>query len=261
MRIAVVVVVLVLARSVHAAWYYTWTCTGNCAPGELASTGTSQGYDTEGECDGARASDPVNQLIMQSGNLGSISYCHESDGPPDAAGAAHRHVPTQRKAFGLVGGPGWRLHDTDTMKTSTGAFTTGGYARIVGGGRPVFGLALGLGAEVTRIQAAKAGPDAQVMLFAPATLGIIVAPRITENVRVEFGVDADVIFGLVCNACQSAMGSVDFHGGLEIYGHGERGIELEVVYHDLGDSYDNMMLPPPFEVRLSLAHRNLDLFW
>ena len=261
MRWLVVLVVLSATRVAHASWWYTWTCTGNCSSGQLAATGVRGPYSSEGDCDGARGSDPVNELIMESGNLGSISYCSESDSPPavDGGGGWHRHVPTQRLSLAIVGGPGWHLRDTDTMTEQTGDFTAGGDARVLIGGRPFFALVLGAGGQATRITTPKAGTGQQSMLFASLVFGVQFAPRLSEHLRLEFGGDLVGNVGVLCSACQSA-GWEDVHGGFDIYGSGRRGVEIDVTYQSYS-SDPNVMLPPDWLVRVSLLRRNVELAW
>src|ERR1051325_6700128 len=110
MRLLVVVIILTVSRAASAGWWYTWSCTGNCAPGRLAASGTRGPFLSSSDCESARSSDSVNQLIMESGNFGTISYCSESDSPPSpgsSSSTGHGPPPTQSWQIGLIGGPGY----------------------------------------------------------------------------------------------------------------------------------------------------------
>jgi hypothetical protein len=57
------------------AWYYSWSCTGQCSPGQLAIKGTEGPFPTEDGCNAARNGDSRRDLVKQSGNVGSVGYC------------------------------------------------------------------------------------------------------------------------------------------------------------------------------------------
>lgn len=59
------------------AWYYSWSCSGQCAPGNLGASGTEGPFPSQAACDAARSSDSRQQLVLQSGNFGNVGYCEQ----------------------------------------------------------------------------------------------------------------------------------------------------------------------------------------
>lgn len=57
------------------AWYYSWSCTGECSPGQLAIKGTEGPFPTEDGCNAVRNGDSRKQLVQQPGNVGSVGFC------------------------------------------------------------------------------------------------------------------------------------------------------------------------------------------
>ena len=57
------------------AWYYSWSCTGECSPGQLAIEGTEGPFPTEDGCNAVRNGDSRKQLVQQPGNVGSVGFC------------------------------------------------------------------------------------------------------------------------------------------------------------------------------------------
>src|SRR5262245_36750264 len=58
-------------------WSYTWSCTGECAPGNLAISGRSGVFATEDECNAARDVDPMKETVLASGNFGNVDFCRQ----------------------------------------------------------------------------------------------------------------------------------------------------------------------------------------
>ena len=75
-----VVVLLGLPGQAAASWYYQWSCTGECSPGELAISGVEGPFSSEAECDSVREGDSYHHdLPLQPGNAGLFESCYDGD--------------------------------------------------------------------------------------------------------------------------------------------------------------------------------------
>src|SRR5689334_21783835 len=141
--------VLVLASTGIAragVWYYTWSCAGQCAPGRLTIEGVEGPFGSQDECESVRSHDSRRDYFVAEGNLGGLHSCEETDGAPPAVSSGSTtpsRVPVQRMQLALLGGPVYRVRDA--MTESAGDMTGGIDVATIRGGRPVFGVEMGLG--------------------------------------------------------------------------------------------------------------------
>lgn len=270
MRWVGVLVVCVLASRAEAAWYYTYSCTGDCAQGELAKGYTSVGYSTQADCDAARAGDPNN--ISGSGNLGVLSYCRESDSPPSPDGtASHGLIPTQSVSLGVVAGPGY----TWAGEQGVSGMLAGVDGVWLVGARPGFGLLLRSGLRYTRVKEGAMASDqpADQMWFIPLQGGFQLAFG-NSHVRWELGLDIGWDIAAHCDKnCPTAL-LATVRTGLAIYskhasadGEHRAGVVIEIVHEGRGDSDESgaihapSLQSPALMLRVSLRRRNDTLVW
>jgi hypothetical protein len=266
-RVALTCVVLVATTATaDAAWYYTYSCSGACAPDQLAAVGTSPGFVTAADCESARSADPRRYTNQQSGSLGGLSSCFESDTPPSpdgSTGAGPRNPPPfQFFAVGLIGGPGYQPANEEQGVAAGGidlAFTFGG--------RPFFGLVLRSGLRGTHFE-----NDASTLshfgMFWPLMMGITLAPG-TRRTRFEVGADGGFEVSIGCKGCPGAAMVGVVRGGLVHYfaspvdfkRRGDRsgriGLAVEVVKEYRGGTIDGSMAM----FRVTFRMRNDVLDW
>jgi hypothetical protein len=217
-RLAVVVTlvaVVAVPRLAHAAWWYTWSCSGQCAPGQLAITGVEGPFASQAECDSVRSRDGRADWFMASGNLGGLTFCEERDGAPTpggSSGGAPGPLPTQRVGVGLVFGPGWGVRD---VATDSGKNLTAGLHfnwRI--SGNPRFAISTLVGVELTLITPQDEsfnGGDAMTPLIMPLAIGLAASPG-TRKLRFDLAAVGGMHFGLTCGVPDHSCGG--FYGEL-----------------------------------------------
>ena len=249
----------------EAAWYYRYSCSGACAPDQLAAVGVSPGFASAADCDSARSSDPRRYTNQQSGSLGGLSLCFESATPPSADGGPTERrdpPPFQGVAIGLIGGPGYKPANQQDGVAAAGldlAFTVGG--------KPLFGLVFRSGLRGSHFDS-DLTTKSHFGLFWPVMLGITIAPG-TRRTRFEFGGDGGFEVSAACKGCPGAALVGVVRGGLVHYfaspmdfkrrgdKAGRAGLSLEVVKeYRTGDIESSMAL-----FRIAFRMRNDALNW
>jgi hypothetical protein len=277
--IAIAIVVVTAAPRIAraGAWYYTWSCSGECAPGQLAIKGYEGPFASEDECNSVRNADTRRDSFVAQGNLGGLDFCRESDGPPsvdDSGTTAGPPTVTARFLLALVAGPSYRVEDATAIETTTGG--TGGLELGLHiGGHPTFGIETSLGLHYTEMTADHYGPNAKPMMFVPYLIGFTSTPAIIRGkateVRLDLGVDGGLLFLAGCANCDADMlPSLGFIGqlraGIDTYfgmqKTGGIGLDAIFMFGQLGDPHDPItpsavaILPPTVLFRVSLIARN-----
>ena len=265
MRVVALVVGLVVAATQSAdagAWYYGWRCSGECAPNQLAISGTEGPFASEDECNSVRSSDSRRDYFVAAGNLGGLDSCTESDGAASSSssgGGSHRPLPLQRFTVGVLSGPGWHANDASGSHPPEGR-TTGAELGLVFSGRATFGLEMLFGFQHTSVTSTVYGGAQKSMNMIPWSLGITITPALVRSRRVEARLDlaADVgaLFRTGCDACDAdglTSGGIiwTLRAGLDLYlGHSKTaGLALDTLFTwgRMGDIADSLT-PTPIEI-------------
>jgi hypothetical protein len=282
-RWATIYAVLMLSTPAYAgAWYYKWSCAGQCAPNQLAISGVSAGYPTEELCNDARWGDPNRTYFLESGNLGSLTSCEEYESAPapdaNAADQSAAKFVFQRSSIGAVAGSGYRVGDATT--DSTGSSTLGASFNIVTGGRPWIGLEFGFGVQFSSVLAPHFGTTAKTLTYLPVTMGFTSSPAIVRarkvEVRLDLGADAVGLFELGCDTCEADdLDTVallgELRAGLDFYFGNAKSkgvaINASMMFGRQGNIDDEFLpsaieiTPPRYLLRAAYIGRNMDLFW
>jgi hypothetical protein len=274
----VVLVAIAWPRAAHAgAWYYTWSCSGECAPGQLAINGYEGPFASEDECNATRNGDSRRDTFVGPGNLGGLDFCRESDGPPSVGGTGSvdaRPTVLARWILALVAGPPYQVEDAQGYETATGG--TGGLELGMHiGGHPGFGIETSIGLHYSEVTAPHYGPIAKPMMFVPYLIGFTSTPAIVRGraaeVRLDLGLDAGILFRVGCSDCDAEMlPALGFIGalrtGLDFYFGPNKtsGIGVDAVFEIGGEGSVQdpvspsvvAIHPPAFLVRVSFLARN-----
>lgn len=270
-----VMVVLAIPRLAHAsAWYYTWTCSGGCAPGRLTIDGVEGPYGSYDDCEMVRVHDSRNQEFLAEGNLGGTHSCQESDTPPtpDSSGSGgHGYIPLQRIQFALLGGAGWRVRDA--MGETAGDSTTGFEVAMIGGARPIFGIEISLGVQSSVVDAPHFNGEPHRITYVPLLFGITSSPG-SSKVRLDLGADFGFLMSVGCSTCEadgldSGAFIYSLRAGLDVYVRRKLGVGLAAVFlfakhGDINNEFLPSMIEvtaPTFLVRGVLTLRNGSLAW
>lgn len=281
--VSVVALMVMATRAEAGAWYYKWSCAGECAnvQGRLAISGVSAGYPTREMCDEDRWNDPRRHEFIRPGNLGGLSFCEEYRSPPapdDNAGRSESRVPLQRFSLGLAMGGGYQVRDAMTL--STGASTAGADLNFVAGGRPWIGMEMGAGLQFSTVEAPYYGMTPKTLMFVPVTLGFTSSPAIvrgrTVEVRLDLGADLLALFLTGCDECVAddlstvTLGG-QFRGGFDVYFGRTKTMGISIaatmMLGKLGNMDDEFLpstieiVPPKFLLRVGFIGRNTDLPW
>ena len=276
--IAVAVVVTVAAPKLAraGAWYYTWSCSGECAPNQLAIKGYEGPFATEDDCNSVRNGDSRRDTFVAPGNLGGLDFCRESEGPPSVDGGSSEAGPptvTARFLLALVAKPSYRVEDPNGIEPTTGG--TGGLdLGLHIGGHPTFGIETSLGLHYTEMTAAHYGAMAKPMMLVPYLIGFTSTPAIirgSTEVRLDLGLDGGLLFLAGCDQCDADMlPTIGFIGqlraGIDTYfgaqKNGGIGLDAIFMFGQLGDPHDATspsavaILPPTILFRVSFIARN-----
>jgi hypothetical protein len=280
----VVLVVIAAPRAARAgAWYYTWSCSGECAPGQLAINGYEGPFASEDECNSVRNADSRKDTFVAEGNLGGLDFCRESEDPPAVGGSSSvdaRPVVLARWILALEAGPPYQVEDAQGYEPSTGG--TGGLELGMHiGGHPGFGIETSLGLQYSEVTAPHYGATAKPMMFAPYLIGFTSTPAIVRGraaeVRLDLGVDGGILFRLGCSDCDADMlpelGFIAaLRAGIDTYFGAEKnggiGIDAVFLFGGEGDVHDPTspsavaIHPPTFLIRLSfIARQNRGVDW
>jgi hypothetical protein len=246
---------LLLEQRADASWWYTYSCSGACAPDRLAVTDTIGPFGTQEDCDRVRGSDSRRYTNEQSGSLGGLTLCSESDAAPagSSSSGSHAVAPTQSFALGMVAGPGY-MREGDT--TSTASYLGGVDAAVTIGARPGFGLVLRSGLRYTQIPVPMTEMT-ETAVFVPLAIGMTIAPG-NAHLRAELGGDLGFDIAASCASCSGGALYYSLRGGFVVYGKHKTGVGVELVkdYHQGDGVVAGAML-----VRLSLRLRNEQLSW
>lgn len=283
-RVALALALVVAAPHVAQAglWYYKWSCSGQCAPNQLAISGVSPGFATRDQCESVRWSDSRRQEFVAPGNLGGLTNCEEYDSPPspDSSGSSGstNPVPMQRLSVGISSGKGWRIRDA--TRETQGEQTYGLDLNFVAGAHPWLGVEMGGGIQLSSVTHPHYGSAPHSLLYAPITLGLTSAPRLFQSrsldVRLDLGADLGALFHVGCGDCEAdGLSTISLVGvlraGFESYFGQNRGIGVFVGATLMLGKEGNMsdavapsaveILPPTFLMRLAIAGRNHNLDW
>jgi len=250
----------------HASWWFTYTCTGRCAPNELAIERTYGPYATEADCDTARSGrgDLISEGVAP-GNLGGLSFCQQTDAAPSSGGGYSssgptRPAPVARLMLSLVGGDSWQVRDASGLATTTGR-TLGVDAGMHIGGHPSLGIEMSIGAHHVSMDAAPLGGPTS-MVVVPILVGFTSTPSVmragASEIRLDLGADFGLLFRSGCDACDTAglpggafLG--ELRGGLDVYfGRGKNsGVGLDAVLMLDGkmQNLDDPLMPNGFGVQ------------
>lgn len=274
---------LVLAVSAGAAhagtWYYEWSCTGECAPGQLVIEGREGPFASREACEWARDHDSRADYFVAPGNLGGLASCEEdtsaSAGAPTAGYVAAPAAPANRVRYssielGVALGTGWVTTGEDQIARA-GAGTLG-IEIDAHTGRDVGGGALQLGFYGTRLEAPMLGDDARTVLVMPLSVGLALTPKVythgARSVRLDLGASAG---GMLLAGCGDCAGPVfdetitfgyTLKAGVDVFTSATSGIGLDVVFPRwaLGAAApgDLRLESPSWLLRLSMIARPTD---
>jgi hypothetical protein len=264
-----------------SAWYYTWQCSGECAPGQLAISGVEGPFASYEECDGVRSADSRRDYFLAEGNLGGLNLCEEADAPPSPSGSSSSggssggsQAVLARFILAAVAGPGYRVKDAAGIEPSTGT-TAGAELVLHFGGHPILGVELGLGYQRSSVTAPHYGGAERTLSFLPITVGFTSTPALFRGdkveVRLDLGADVGDLFQLDCASCDADQLPGDafvfvLRGGLDTYFGARKstgiGLDAVVMLGQLGALDDELTpsmieeLPPTFLVRVAFLARN-----
>lgn len=283
MKTLIIALVLAAATPAYAnAWYYKWSCAGECAPGRLAIRGVSAGYPTKEMCEQDRWNDSRREEFLRPGNLGGLTSCeeYESAPAPDASAGSQStgRVPLQRFGIALSSGSGYRVREGTIL--AAGGSTVGLDLNFVGGPRPWIGLELGVGYQVSSVVAPRYGPSEKTLTFVPITAGLTSSPALVRGrkveVRLDLGADIVALAHTGCEECEAdnlATLSLlyQFRAGLDFYFGTNKSMGIAVgatmMLGKQGDINDEYLpsaieiVPPKYLLRAAFIGRNTNLVW
>jgi hypothetical protein len=273
------------------AWYYSWSCTGECAPGQLAISGEEGPFESYDECDHVRSQDSRAEYFVAPGNLGGLDFCTNREGqhgyrPAPGGGAggytgvgdgggARKPAPVARIELGGLFGPAYRVETPAGYEDGSGA-TVGADVRMQTGYRPELGGEVVFGVQYSSVTTPHYGADARSMTFIPWMIGLTSTPALFRGTRREYRLDLGLDLGglsrVGCSACAAEMLPthafiVAARGGLDTYfGAGlNQGIGVDAVFQwshhgtvDAGNPASFAIVPPVFLLRVSLIVRSRD---
>lgn len=274
-----------LARA--EAWYYSWSCTGECAPGQLAISGEEGPFETREECDRVRSQDPRADYFVQPGNLGGLDFCTNREGQygyrPPAGGGGYgggepggpRRPPTiARFEIGGLLGPAYRVETPAGYEDGSGG-TAGADIRFQTGNRPELGGEIVVGIQYSSVTTPHYGAEAKPMIFVPWMIGLASTPALARGkreYRLDLGFDVGGLSRVGCSDCASEM--LPTHAfvlaaraGIDTYfgADGNQGIGIDGVFQwshhgtvDRANPASFAIVPPMFLLRISLIVRTRD---
>ena len=282
-RWVVVVVVLSAATRVARAgvWYYTWNCSGQCAPNQLAITGREGPFASQDECDSVRSADSRRETFVAEGNLGGLDFCRDSDdgSGTSSGGSSHPPAPLQRFSLGALGGEGWHVVDPSASYPAGGR-TAGLDMNLVLGWRPLFGVEMSIGFQHTSVTAPIYGAAPKSMNMIPWYIGFSSSPPLFRGnvfeARLDLGADVGALFRNGCEACDvDGLSSGGFiaalRAGLDLYfGHSKPaglGFDAIFTFGQMGNLHASFtpsaleIAPPQVLFRVSVIFRNTKMNW
>lgn len=212
-------------RIAEAAWYFNWSCTGQCAPGDLAVTGTEGPFDSYESCDAARWNHPMRTTVLESGNFGNVDTCYETDSPDGVSGTSSGHprgrIVLSRAGIGIIGGGGWidRRPGVEVTGKSTFGFELGSTWGRDGGGVELF---------VAMIKAEPSPSSTEpARTIVPVGFGYALSPGHAQ-VRFRFGGSLMIAGASSCDECGVGLGA-RAHAGLEVWATRAYGIAADAM--------------------------------
>lgn len=254
------------------SWYYNWSCTGECAPGQLAISGREGPFASREDCDYARDHDANAQWFVAPGNLGGLDFCYEQASPPTAgavpaAAAPPNKVRMQAIEVGLAVGPGWLATGENAMATR-GAVSLG-LEVDAHSGREVGGGAIQIGLHGTQLEAPLLGAEPRTLLVVPFFVGLVLTPKVaggaTWSVRADLGGSVGGLWKVGCSECAGAVFDepltfgYTLKAGLDVYLSKDNGVSVDALFPrwPMGAAgVGNLLLEPPtWMLRLALIGR------
>lgn len=240
-------IVLLAGPTLAAAqyWYYEWSCTGRCAPGELVRKGREGPFPTEEACNWARDNDGRATEFVSEGNLGGLSSCFEIKPSGSGGGGVvvGEGAPPPNKVrmvaleLGVLVGPAWAATGEDGM-TRRGTGTIG-LELDSHSGRDLGGGAIQLGLHATSLDAPLLGGERRTLMTVPFSVGIVLSPRLAGGrdwtVRGDLGASLGGLWLASCSGCAGAVFSetlifgYTLKAGADIYTSRNGGFSVDVI--------------------------------
>jgi hypothetical protein len=271
--LATLIVIGSAAAAEAGPWYYTWSCAGDCAPGQLTIEGREGPFLSRADCEYARDHDRRAVEFVEPGNLGGLASCEEdtSVGATYVAVPATPHTPSKVRMasveLGLAFGPGWRT-------TSDGGGVTDGPATVgvevdAHTGRDLGGGSMQLGLYGTWVEAPMLGESPRAVVVLPLAIGLVLTPQVyhrgARSLRLDVGASAGGFFLFGCSDCgapvfdETLAFGYTLKAGLDLYLSSTTGFSLDVVFPrwQIGTaaSGDLMLESPTWMLRLSAINR------
>lgn len=218
-RRALSLAALLLMVSAGAAqagvWYYEWSCTGRCAPGQLAVSGREGPFMSRADCEYARDHDQRADEFVADGNLGGLAFCEEDTSQPTGvylspgpgSGAPPNKTRISAVEIGVALGTSWRATGEDGM-TTTGPGTVG-LEFDSHAGRDVGGGSLQVGLYGTWLENPLLGSGSRSALIIPMSVGLVLTPQVyhhgSRSARLDLGASLGGFFLLGCSGCAGAV--------------------------------------------------------
>ncbi|MBK9036580.1 MAG: hypothetical protein IPL61_35910 [Myxococcales bacterium] len=262
------------AVAAAGAWYYEWSCTGRCAPHQLAISGREGPFASRADCEYARDHDGRADEFVSEGNLGGLEFCEEVPTPGGGGGvvvtgggAPAPKVRMTALELGAAVGPGWSVTGADGMRSSGGA--TLGVELDAHSGRDGGGGAIQLGLYRTSLESPLMSADPHGFIVMPFSVGLVLSPRVaggdTWSVRADLGGSVGGLFQLSCADCAGAVfdETVSFgytlKAGADVYLSRDGGFSLDVLFPrwSVGAATpgDLLLESPTWMIRLALLTR------
>lgn len=256
-------------------WYYEWSCTGRCAPGQLAVSGREGPFLSRADCEYARDHDQRANEFVAEGNLGGLEFCEEDTsqptgvylGPAPGPAAAPTKARISALELGVALGASWRATGADGM-TTTGPGTVGlEFDSHVG--RDVGGGSMQLGLYGTWLENPLLGTDARSAMIIPMSIGLALTPRVyhrgDRSARLDLGASVGGFFLLGCSGCVGAVFDetlafgYTLKAGLDYFVSKDTGFGVDVIFPSwqIGSAAPGNLLleSPTWMVRLSMIGR------
>jgi len=274
MRRLLFLALVLAAGSAHASWYYQWSCSGSCAPHDLAIKGAYGPYASQSECEYAGSHSSAYQTWNEDSTSLFVAGCREyapGEAPPE------RQIdvsPMRLIGFGgfFDGGPGWTA--LDPGRANAAGASTMGFDIELHGGNVWFGALYGFGLKLTEVHASYFRQETQPLVFWNVDVGILSTPPVFETgsllVRPRLSGAFEVDGNTGCSICGDDFPVLGLtaraSAGVEVFFGDDKvnGIALEVVlsFLSLGDVADPyapspvQLNPPTFLLRIGYVGRD-----
>ncbi|MCE9576343.1 MAG: hypothetical protein K8W52_24560 [Deltaproteobacteria bacterium] len=273
--IAVGTLIALEGAALAGPWYYEWSCSGACAPGQLAISGREGPFASRADCEYARDHDSRENDFVAPGSLGGLDFCAEDTTAvpaPVMSSASSSSTPAPKAhrselELGVAFGPGWSA-TSEGGAVTRGSMTVGleadtHYGRDAGGGSVQLGL------YRTQLEAPMLGTEARSFYILPISIGLALTPKIAGgaswSLHPDLGASVGGFFQFGCSGCAGAVFSetltfgYTLKAGVDLYFARDTGVSLDVLMPrwQVGNpSAGNLMLESPsWMLRLSLINR------